>query len=214
MLVRPDMNYLRTIFHSLLIFVAIFAVVPVHAQPPGFVPEHALADVSGETVRPFWTQDFGRAKRTGGYSVLIPEDSAKAMLLKLRAVLPPGYVAFVGTTRNLDDPSIHGVELVLARGNDQFDIVRLAATDGTNYAISTEDIVHRLKAWDQAFGIDIWQAETDTIQMDMKTQPKNLRKFSRELYKFCPDIVDQGVGDLESLEQDLREQHAIGLWWD
>ena len=208
------MNSLRTLGSLLLLLVVFFATGYVRAQTPDFDPERSLAEVSGETVRGFWTQDFGRQKRTGGYSVLIPEDSAKTVLLKLRAVLPPGYVAFVGTTRNLDDPSVKGVELVLARGNDQFDIVRLAATDGTNYAISTEDIVRRLKAWDQAFGIDIWQAETDTIQMDMKSQPKNLRKFSRELYEFCPDIVDQGVGDLESLEEELREQQTIGLWWD
>ena len=208
------MNSLRTLGSLLLLLVVFFATSYVRAQTPDFDPERSLAEVSGETVRGFWTQDFGRQKRTEGYSVLIPEDSAKTVLLKLRAVLPPGYVAFVGTTRNLDDPSVNGVELVLARGNDQFDIVRLAATDGTNYAISTEDIVRRLKAWDQAFGIDIWQAETDTIQMDMKSQPKNLRKFSRELYEFCPDIVDQGVGDLESLEEELREQQTIGLWWD
>jgi len=197
-----------------LVVAAFLAASGVRAQSLAFDPGRVLAEVSGGEVRPYWTQDFGRAKKSGGYSALVPEGSAKTLLLKLRARLPQGYVAFVGTTRNLDDPAIRGVELVLARGHDQFDIVRLAATDGVNYGLTSEDIVLRLEKWDAAFGIDIWQAETDTVQMDLKSQPKDIRAFSRELYKFCPDIVDQGVGDLKSLQEEIREQEAITLWWD
>lgn len=208
------MKLLGAICASLLAVAASLTTSAVRAQSPEFDPVHVLTQVSGGEVRPYWTQDFGRAKQAGGYSVLVPEDSARTLLLNLRALLPKGYVAFVGTTRNLDDPSIRGVELVLAPGDDQFDIVRLAATDGVNYGLSTEDIVLRLKKWDAAFGIDIWQAETDTVQMDLKNQPSDMRAFSRELYKFCPDIVDQGVGDLESLQEEIRKQQAIYLWWD
>lgn len=199
---------------SLLVAALVLAVDYARGQTPAFDPERTLAEVSGSTVRAFWTQDFGRAKRTEGYSALVPEASAKALLLKLRPMLPAGYVAFVGTTRNLDDPGIRGSELVVAPGNDQFDIVRLAATDGINYGLTTEDIVRRLKEWDQKFGIDVWQAETDTLQMDLKREPDNMRTFSPELYKFCPDIVDQGVGDLDSLQKEIRKQQAIYLWWD
>ena len=208
------MKPLRILSYTLAILSACLATACVRAEPSLFEPERALAEVSGATVRHFWTRDFGREKRTGGYSALVPETTAKAMLLKLREQIPAGYVAFVGTSRNLDDPSIKGVELVLAPGKDQFDILRLAATDGINYGLATEDIVTRLKKWDQQFGICIWQAETDTVQMEMKSRPLDLRTFSKDLYEFCPDIVDQGVGDLESLERELRNTGAIYLWWD
>lgn len=208
------MRPLRILSYTLVILSACLATACVRAEPSIFEPERVLAEVSGATVRDFWTQDFGREKRTGGYSALVPETAAKTMLLKLRKRIPAGYVAFVGTSRNLDDSSIKGVELVLARGNDQFDILRLAATDGINYGLTTEGIVTRLKNWDKQFGISIWQAETDTVQMDMKNKPLNLSTFSKDLYEFCPDIVDQGTGDLQSLENELRESGAIYLWWD
>lgn len=208
------MKIFRILSCAFVILAAGLVTACVRAEPSPFEPKRALADVSGAAVRDFWTQDFGREKRVGGYSALVPETSAKALLLKLRERLPVGYVAFVGTSRNLDDSSVKGVELVLAHGNDQFDILRLAATDGVNYGLATGDIVARLKKWDQQFGISIWQAETDTVQMDMKNKPANLGAFSKELYEFCPDIVDQGAGDLESLEEELRDDGAIYLWWD
>lgn len=183
-------------------------------NPPSDPQEALLVEVTGSEVRDFWTNDFGREKRHGGHSVLVPEEKAEGMLLAIRKRLQTGYVAFVGTTRNLDDPNAKGAEIVVAPGKDQFDILRLSATDGINYDLSTDKIVARLRAWDSQFGIDIWQAETDTVQMKLKSLPTNIESFSKELYEFCPDIVDQGVGDLDSLERGIVKERAIYLWWD
>ena len=91
-------------------------------------------------------------------------------------------------------PKPAGVELVVAPGRDQFDILRTAKTDGTNYDMENEAIVAVLRAWDREFGVDIWQAETDTVQLRLKSVPRNLPAFAQRGYKFCPDSVDQGVG--------------------
>ena len=208
------MKLLRHLLRFALVVVIAVGTGCVRAEPSAFDPEKTLADISGAKVRLFWTQDFGRERRPGGFSVLVPEASAKAMLFELRERLPAGYVAFVGTSRNLEDPSVKGVELVLAPGSDQFDILRLAATDGVNYGLETEDIVSRLKRWHEQTGIDIWQAETDSVQFDFKRTPPDPQAFARELYEFCPDVVDQGLGDMEALEMALREQTSVYLWWD
>jgi hypothetical protein len=35
------------------------------------------------------------------------------------------------------------------------------------------------------------------------------------MYKFCPDIVDQGVGDVAALAETLREPRPrLYFWWD
>jgi hypothetical protein len=128
------------------------------AAPPGDPQAVLLAEVTGSEVRDFWTNDFGRERRQGGHSALVPEEKAERMLQAIRKRLQTGYVAFVGTTRNLDDPSVKGAEIVVAPGKDQFDILRLAATDGINYGLGTDEIVARLGAWDSSFGIDIWHA--------------------------------------------------------
>lgn len=177
-------------------------------------PQDVLATVTKFTVRDFWTNDFGRDKRRGGYSVVVPADDAETFLRTIRAQLPAGYVAFVGTTNNLGDLTVRGAEIVVAPGQDQFDIIRLAATDAVNYDKTTEQIIAELKAWDAQFGIDIWQAETDTVQLKLKSLPKDLPAFSQRLYEFCPDIVDQGVGDIESLQAGIQQERMIFLWWD
>ncbi|MBJ7514723.1 MAG: DUF4253 domain-containing protein [Stenotrophomonas sp.] len=182
--------------------------------PTQGAPQALLAAVTKSNVRDYWTNDFGRKKRSGGYSVIVPLESAEKLLESIRAQVPSGYVAFIGTTNNLDDPKIKGAELVMAPGQDQFDIVRLAATDAVNYDKTTDQIIEELRRWDSQFGIDIWQAETDTVQLKLKSIPVDLPEFAQGLYEFCPDIVDQGVGDIESLQAAVKQEGAIFLWWD
>jgi len=63
-------------------------------------------------------------------------------------------------------------------------------------------------------GIDIFHAESDTIELRLLTLPKNLRKFAEELYDFCPDIVTQGTRSVRNLEIELRESQYLYCWWD
>lgn len=173
-----------------------------------------LQEVTGQPVRGFSSRDFGREPFDGGRSVLVPEDQAERLLDPVRARLPRGLIAFVGVTNSLALPKPDGVELVVAEGTDQFDILRVAATDGTNFGLGTEDIVDELQKWDRQFGIDIWQAETDAIQFRFVTLPKNMHAFAQRVYAFCPDIVDQGVGDVAALEKLMRQEQGLVLWWD
>lgn len=182
--------------------------------PTQGAPQALLAAVTKSNVRDYWTNDFGRKKRSGGYSVIVPVESAEKLLESIRAQVPSGYVAFIGTTNNLDHRKIKGAELVMAPGQDQFDIVRLAATDAVNHDKTTDQIIEELRRWDSQFGIDIWQAETDTVQLKLKSIPVDLPEFAQGLYEFCPDIVDQGVGDIESLQAAVKQEGAIFLWWD
>lgn len=187
-------------------------------ESAAFQPSVLLQNIAGvqdAAIRSYWTVDFGRVKRTeGGYSVLVDEDDAILMLDDLRAQLPEGYVAFMGTTRNLDEAHEGRVELVVAKGDNQFDIIRLAESDGINHGLDTEDIVEELIEWDDAFGITIHHAETDTIRLSMNELPDDLPAFAQRLYVFCPDIVDQGVGSVEALTTALEESKVVYLWWD
>jgi hypothetical protein len=173
-----------------------------------------LAETTDASVRPYSTRDFGRERYSNGRSVLVDERSAEGFLLQVRRKIPRGMVAFVGVTNNLSKPKPAGVELVVALGTSQFDILRAAATNGINYGLATEDIVKELQSWDKECGIDIWQAETDVVQLRLKTQPKDLKSFARRVYKFCPDIVEQGVGNPDELAKLIAKEKAVFLWWD
>lgn len=168
----------------------------------------------GVSSRPYSTQDFGRAKYDGAISVIIPEEGHQMSLLQFRDKLPKGVIAYIGTTRNLSDEKVQGVELVALISDDKFDILRASKSDGINYDITNEKVIEKLQSWDNKYNIDIWQAETDTIQLTVGKLPKDLKSFSKEIYEFCPDIVDQSSGNVTDISDYLKSEKAIYLWWD
>jgi len=80
--------------------------------------------------------------------------------------------------------------------------------------MGTEDLVRKLQSYDEAFGIDIIHAETDTIEFDLVGNSADFSDFAEELYKFCPDIVDQGVRTVAELEEQIVVTGRVFLWWD
>src|SRR5262249_38127499 len=127
-----------------------------------------LAAIAKCPLRTFSTFDFGRGQDTAARSVVVPKDDAEGVLLKLRSQSLPGIIAFIGTANWLgDERHEDGAELVIAKGTTQFDIVRIARSDAVNYEMGTEDLVQKLQSYDEAFGIDIIHAETDTIEFDL-----------------------------------------------
>ena len=195
-------------------FVGSFTVTSSFAANPLSSAVAVLEKETGQKSRAFSTRDFGREKFKGPHSVLVPDDRAESLLWKIRGQVPSGSVAFIGTQRSLADPSVDGTELVVARANSQFDILRIAASDAVNYGKETEDLVRILSNWDQRYGIDIYAAQTDTIQLKLESIPKDMRAFADEVYKLCPDIVDQGVGDVEKLAAEIAATKTVFLWWD
>lgn len=177
--------------------------------------EKLLARLSSKPVRGHSTFDFGRAQNPAARSVVVPQEEAETLVRALRRELPPGYVAFVGTSRWLGtERHEDAVEVVVGPGQSQFDILRIAQSDAVNYGMETEALITRLQQYDREIGISIFQAETDTLAFDILREPKDWGAFARDIYDFCPDIVDQGVGSVEELEGQLREMRQVLLWWD
>jgi hypothetical protein len=173
-----------------------------------------LAQLSGTPLRPFSTRDFGREQNPGAKSVLVPDERAQAIVFELRAELSNGLITFVGCTHSLAEPPAPGSEVVVAAGSDQFDILRVAQSDAVNFDMDTEDLIRKLQEYDTAHGIDIFHAETDTIEFRFRKIPRDMNTFCKDLYEFCPDIVDQGVGSIEALQKEISETGTVYLWWD
>jgi hypothetical protein len=74
--------------------------------------------------------------------------------------------------------------------------------------------VQKLQEKVAKFGIDIFRAETDTIEFRFRAMPDDLSAFCRDPYDFCPDIVDQGAGSVEEIEMEVTRTRAVFLWWD
>ncbi len=120
-----------------------------------------------------------------------------------------GYNVFVMDT-------LCGADLPIGiiKGNDDLDIVRIRQTTGANINVYNEDIIKRLADWNSKYGIHVLGAGVDWVQISFDELPKNMDQFSKEVYQFCPDSVEQGTETVAALKREIIKCKAIFLWWD
>jgi len=170
-----------------------------------------------QTSDPGFSVEDGVMEKTGlvaqkGALFRVPSRDQYLILPKVRKSLQKtGYLAFLTDLGWGEDESESS--LVVIKSDDQFDILRYEKPDGINYGITDADLLNQLKEWDSKYGIDIIGADYDYVDFALRSLPPDLRAFAEEIYEFCPDSVDQGVGDIESLEKELQKKRLF-LWWD
>lgn len=76
----------------------------------------------------------------------------------------------------------------------KFKSLKKIGTTGINYGVSTSDIIKRLEKWDKLYGVDLNAAEDDSVDITLQNLPDDIDAFAAEVYEFCPDTVDQGLG--------------------
>lgn len=77
--------------------------------------------------------------------------------------------------------------------------------------------VAALRNLHQNFGANIVGINGDTMNILAKNGPRNRDKalsLASDLYGYCPDIVDQGVGSISALAAELTSSEWWYLWWD
>lgn len=105
-------------------------------------------------------------------------------------------------------------KITILKTDDKFDLLRFEGTNGVNYSIFVEDIIEKLTAWDKSMHMEFKAVGPDFAEAGIGQLPADLRAFSQELYKFCPDIVDQGTGSVSALQDDIKKTQSLYLWWD
>lgn len=81
----------------------------------------------------------------------------------------------------------------------QYDQIIENQINGSNYGISTQKIVEKLKFWDAQYGINILDVTNDSILLEFKSLPDDLDPLAAEIYDFCPDIIDQNFGCMDEM---------------
>lgn len=100
------------------------------------------------------------------------------------------------------------------KSNDELDILRWRGTDGINYDHTNQDIISKLEEWGKTNPIRIDGASFDWLLFHFENPVKNVDLFANEVYDFCPDIVDQGLGTMDALKKIIKQQEGLFLWWD
>jgi hypothetical protein len=174
-----------------------------------------LQNLTQSAIRPFFSVELGSILDESGMSAVVTAADSKAILRQVRKDLAPDLVAFIGMAVKWDkDERNRMVECVIGPGSSQFDILRLARSRADRYHLGTEELILRLQEYHRRLGIDIFRAETDVVEFDLLSLPENVSGFTRDLYQFCPVLVDQGLGSLDALQEYILSNRRVYLWWD
>jgi hypothetical protein len=131
-------------------------------------------------------------------------DDARAFVAYLRRVAAPGEIPFL----------YEGATIAVARAHQPYDVMRAAETNANNYGIGTDQIIRRMQDWDRRYGVTLYGIGFDWIGVELHHLPDDVDAFAREVYKFCPDAVDQGFQDVGALAADIARNRSVHLWWD
>ena len=147
--------------------------------------------------------------------VLVPERDGRATLRLVRERLPTTWQAFLGRMYNDgemgDDEQ---VEVIVAPGDDRYDLIRWVGTHGPNYDLDTEGIVRAVEALHAKHPLDILHCESDQITVRFLNDPGDWRPLADYLSELCPDLILQGFDDEGELAEFLAEEREVTLWWD
>lgn len=119
-----------------------------------------------------------------------------------------GYLIFVF------DVGYDKKSVAVIKGTNDLDILRYSRTDGINYGLTNEDIVEKISEWKTQYGLIVIGCGRDWLEVEFDRLPTDLDTFAKEVYEFCPDVVDQGVGTIEVLKEAIKGMNGIWLWWD
>lgn len=77
--------------------------------------------------------------------------------------------------------------------------------------------VSAFRHWRDRYGLELVGMSNDQLNLIANKPPKTKDEaiaLAIEQYRFCADIVDQGVGTIESLAHDLMTHNWWYFWWD
>jgi hypothetical protein len=121
-----------------------------------------------------------------------------------------GYKLFLCDGNTLNDKTT----IALIRCNDEFTPLVYMQTNGSNYGIDSYSLISHLNSLNQTLNLRLIGADFDWCEFEIRKEPNNWHQLAETLYKICPDIVEQGIGTIQSLETELKQSKRLYLWFD
>ena len=147
----------------------------------------------------------------GGYSLTVSRDRANKVLNDHSDdVRKSGFCLFRATT----SISEGNHRIILLPTADPYVAVRAMRTNAANYDLSTADIIRWLRALEESQPFVLEGIGRDFIEGSFATTLSNLKELADQIYKFAPDVVDQGTETVQRLAAEIKKTKKFFLWWD
>lgn len=153
----------------------------------------------------------GELEDADGIAVAADRDEVAPIIGRLQPTLfPRGYRAFSSEECEANGSKRYDVVAVL-KNIDDSEIVRVKRSNGGNYDVSTEAILEKIQSWRSQCDLEVVGAAGAWVAIQFATLPKNVCTFAEEIYEFCPDTVEQGVGLLHEKDHPEKFEAARRL---
>jgi ankyrin repeat protein len=97
---------------------------------------------------------------------------------------------------------------------DKYEVIAYMGTNGANYGLGTEDVIRWLRKLEDRQPFDLTGVGGDFLAGRFLAAVKKPKELAKQMYEFCPDIVEQGCGTVEELAKQLRAMRKFFFWWD
>lgn len=158
------------------------------------------------------TDPNGNPLSAAGVTIDVKPTQTRRTVQRLQEKAGAGYIAFISERHYGINGAPDNVSLL--KTSDPYDMLRIMGTNGANYDISPDMVIARLKKWDAEFGLVLSGVGFDWLEAQFKRRPANMLEYAKEVYTFCPDVVEQGTGTVEALAKEMKRTNTLFLWWD
>jgi hypothetical protein len=148
----------------------------------------------------------------GGFSFNVPHTRVEALLRRAHTnFLAKGAYLF----RYDQSFGIGGApdKMGLLPTTNKYDVMAVLETNGANMEIYTADVIAWMKQLEAEQPFVLTGIGMDYMEGYFTTPVKDPSGLAKRMYKFCPDIVEQGVGTVNALAGELKKQ-KLYFWWD
>lgn len=169
------------------------------------------ASSDGHVRRLIGYNEDGYQVLADGLCVSVHLDKSGEILHTLRQKLRPfKYMAYIVEENDV----IKAAKIGILKGTDPYLILRVMQTSGTEYDISTEDIISRLMEWEKCSSFEVIGAGNNWLELAFSRMPRDMKSFVKDVQDFCPDAVDDGAMGLVDLERNLLKTKRLFLSWE
>lgn len=118
---------------------------------------------------------------------------------------------------DLDGKPYDRVHILLIPAKASWEVPAYLRWGNWNACPPAEYHVAALRSWHEKFGAELIGINGDTMNIRASRLPRDratAMALARDQYRYCPDIVDQGVETLSALAATLSKSSWWYLWWD
>jgi len=104
--------------------------------------------------------------------------------------------------------------IAIVQCDDEFTPLVYMRTNGINVGVTNHQLITRLDSLNRSLDLKLVGADFDWCEFEIRKTPEDWHQLAETLYKLCPDIVEQGTGDVKTLEAGLISSKRLYLWFD